>query len=120
MRITPKLLEDHDACSDQVELFRRWLGDRSYCLLTARNVKLAAQAGLDVEWLFENVDMEPSDDTLAAACGDAQTAYFYALCVDRQPRDDTRAAACGDAETAYEYALHVDKQPQQRRYVGST
>jgi len=53
LRITPNLLEEHSACVPQRILFVEFLKGRKYVLTTTRNIQLAADFGLDINWLFE-------------------------------------------------------------------
>ena len=55
MRVTVALLKEHDACEHHVKLFEKFLGDRKYVLLTARNLKLAEDFGLDIGWVIYNL-----------------------------------------------------------------
>ena len=57
MRITVELLEELGACKDGIEEFKEFLGKRKYVLDTARNLQLAADAGLDVLWLIEEAGL---------------------------------------------------------------
>lgn len=55
MRASVKFLEQHNACEDQLELFKQFLGKRKYVLTTQRNLTLASKFGLDVAWLVPHV-----------------------------------------------------------------
>lgn len=51
MRVTVKFLEEHNACEEQLELFKKFLGKRKYVLTTPRNIQLAEASGLHTPWV---------------------------------------------------------------------
>ena len=56
-RITLKFIEDlrldgFPPCEEDVEVFKKFLGKRKYCLLTERNLELASKLDLDVDWFL--------------------------------------------------------------------
>ena len=68
MKITAKFLAEHDACPEQVALFRKTFPrDGS---VTMKNLLKAVEAGLSIDWLDQFIPPERSklyDETIAAA-----------------------------------------------------
>ena len=115
MKITIEYLKSLDACEDQVELFKKFLGKRKYVLLTGRNLRKAKEFGLYILWLINRL---PEDDKIRKtiiASGDGWAIKDYAQFVDKCPREDTRNAviASGIGRAIFEYALDVDHRPRE-------
>lgn len=137
--ITYEEVAELEPCSEQLELFEKWMRSRKKVAVTAKNLQSAVKAGLDVLWLLNkaaakfrgnemrqlfcgsakwaycyacDVDKDSRDDTRQAAIVEPTWAYCYARDIDKGPRDDTRQAVMVDPYWAYRYALGVDKCPR--------
>ena len=134
MRLTAERLREAGACGRGIEGFLQVFPHG--VVVTARAVRTAAEAGLDVDWAVQmglvparlaveaglrpkspaaalawGRQLGPGDVTRAAACRNPWVALAYALDVDRGPHPATRAAACRVHWTAYLYAREVDRGP---------
>ena len=74
MNITIKWLKEKNACSDQVELFKKTFGEKA--TLNLPNLKKAATSGLNIDWFAEHFLSAPA---LKAYDEARATAFWNAL-----------------------------------------
>ena len=110
MKITYDKLKEAKYDSDTLDLFGKIFPNGIEW--NAFSLSRFIENFLDPEWMFENLDLPPTDETREEACKDPRLAFEYALHVDKGPRDDTRNAACRSPIAGWLYAQEVDKHPR--------
>ena len=73
MYITVELLEQNDACEEQIELFKQFIGDTLGIEATNEIIGLAAKFNLDVAWAIKKFNLDFSG-TIENSNG---TRYWY-------------------------------------------
>ena len=107
MKVSVELLKEHNACTEHVELFEKFLGDRKYVLLTSENFQLAKNFGLDVGWVIDNL-MTIEHQQVVIDSGDAIYCYLFARHIDGADISALQKVVIDSGDAIYCYLFAED------------